>query len=263
MYKILNLFFLTKTFDNLNSFLAKKIFKIFKVFFIETKLNSLPENNHKLQEIDIKNEIKLLNKIKNENYTPWISKDDLPKLIKELNFNKNKILDVGAGSLSSYSYLEKNLNPLNYLYFDQPSFLATNKEIKSKLSLSNLVILESLKDLENDLDLVYFGSSLQYFKNYKEVMKKIFDKSKFILISLTPFFEHSHKNIIVVKQINMHPVIHYHYIFNIDNFINFMKVNKYTLINKNRNTKIKFMNFKNFKSDYKNIFMYDLIFKRK
>ena len=263
MYKILNLFFLTKTFDNLNSFLAKKIFKIFKVFFIETKLNSLPENNHKLQEINIDDEIKLLDKIKNENFIPWISKDNLPKLFKELNLKKNKILDVGAGNLSLYAYLEKILDPLNYLYFDQPSFLVTNKKIKSKLNLSNLVILENLENLENDLDLVYLGSSLQYFQNYKEVMNKIFDKTKFILISLTPFFEHSYKNIIVVKQINMHPVIHYHYIFNIDNFVNFMKANKYILINKNRNTKIKFMNFKNFKSDYKNIFMYDLIFERK
>ena len=57
MYKILNLFFLTKTFEHLNSFIAKKIFKIFKIFFVETKLVSLPNNNHFLNKINIQNEM--------------------------------------------------------------------------------------------------------------------------------------------------------------------------------------------------------------
>jgi len=263
MYKILNLFFLTKTFEHLNSFIAKKIFKIFKIFFVETKLVSLPNNNHFLNKINIQNEMDILKKINNKELVPWTSQENLLSLIKGLKFEQNKILDIGAGSLSLYAYLKENLKPLNYFYFDQPSFLTANKEIKSQLKLSNLEILENINNLKNDLDLVYFGSSLQYFQDYREIMKKIFNNGKFILISLTPFFENSGKKDIIVKQINMHPVIYYHYIFNIDEFINFMKKNNYILIKKNKNTKIKFINFKNFKSDYKNLFMYDLIFERK
>ena len=32
---------------------------------------------------------------------------------------------------------------------------------------------------------------------------------------------------------------------------------------KNRNSKIKFINFNNFKKEYKHLFMYDLMFKKK
>ena len=46
MYSILNKFLRTSYFDKLPKFLARKIFKIFKIFFVETNLKSLPKNNH-------------------------------------------------------------------------------------------------------------------------------------------------------------------------------------------------------------------------
>ncbi len=262
MYKILNLFFLTKTFDNLNSFFARKIFKILKIFFVETKMSSLPDENHKLNKIDINEEIEIFNKVKNENYIPWTAQDDLSELIQNLNLKENKLLDVGAGSLSLFAFLEKKIKKLEYLYFDQPLFSSTNEKIKLKFNLSNLKILKTLDNLDEDIELTYFGSSLQYFNDYKDILFKVFNKSKFILISLTPFFENSDKNNLIVKQINMHPTIYYHYIFNIEKFINFMKENNYILVKKNKNSKIKFINFKNFKKEYKHLFMYDLMFKK-
>ena len=263
MYRILNPFFLTKSFDNLNSFFSKKIFKILKIFFVETNLTKLPDDNHILKKIDIRNEIDIIKKVKGEEFVPWTSQEDFPKLISDLQLSRNKILDVGAGSLSLFSFLEKKLKKIEYIYYDQPAFISMNKEIKKKLNLSNLKILENLEDLDENFDLVYFGSSLQYFDNYREILKKIFNKTRFILISLTPFFENPEKNNLVVKQINMHPTIYFHYIFNMDNFINLMKINNYILIKKNINSRIKFINFKNFNKDYKNLFMYDLMFERK
>jgi len=262
MYKILNYFFLTKTFDNISSFVARKLFKIFKIFFVETKLNSLPQENHKLNEIDINKEIEIFNKVKKENYIPWTAQDNLYEIIKDQNLIEHKILDIGAGSLSLFAFLDKKIRNLQYLYFDQPLFNSLNKEIKIRLSLSNLKIIEDLNNLDNNIDLVYFGSALQYFDDYRSILFKVFNKSKFILISLTPFFENLDKNNIVVKQINMHPTIYYHYIFNIEKFVNFMKENNYILIKKNKNSKIKFINFKNFKNEYKHLFMYDLMFKK-
>ena len=262
MYKILNLFLLTKMFDNISSFIARKIFKIFKIFFVETKLNSLPQENHKLNKIDINQEIEIFNKVKNENFIPWTAQDNLYEIIKEHNLKENKILDIGAGSLSLFAFLDKKITNLKYLYFDQPLFCSLNKEIKLRLNLSNLKILHDLNNLDDNIDLVYFGSALQYFDDYRSILIRVFNKSKFILISLTPFFENLDKNNIVVKQVNMHPTIYYSYIFDIGKFVNFMKENNYILVKKNRNFKIKFINFKNFKKEYKDLFMYDLMFKR-
>ena len=46
MYKLLNKFLASKLFDNMPKYLARRIFKIFKIFFVETNLTSLPDNNH-------------------------------------------------------------------------------------------------------------------------------------------------------------------------------------------------------------------------
>ena len=46
MYKILNNFYQSNIFDKLPKVLTRKLFKIFKIFFVETNLVSLPKNNH-------------------------------------------------------------------------------------------------------------------------------------------------------------------------------------------------------------------------
>ena len=263
IYKILNYFFLTKNYDNISSFLARKLFKIFKIFFVETKLSSLPDENHKLTKLDIEKEIEIFNKVKNENYIPWTAQDNLDSIIMDLNLNENKILDIGAGSISLFAFLDKKIKNLKYLYFDQFQYSVLNEKIKSRLNLSNLKILKDLDNLDENIDLVYFGSALQYFSDYKNILSKVFNKSKFILISLTPFFENPNKDNLIVKQVNMHPTIYYHYIFNIERLVNFMKENNYILIKKNKNLKIKRINFKNFKKDYNHLFMYDLMLKKK
>ena len=62
----------------------------------------------------------------------------------------------------------------------------------------------------------------------------------------------------------MHPLINYLYLFNLDSFTKFMDENNYELVEKNINKVTKFLNFKNFdKQKYKNINMYDLLFKLK
>ena len=50
--KFLNFFFLSKIFERLNKFLAKKIFKLFKVFFVETNLSKLPITNYPLNNLE-------------------------------------------------------------------------------------------------------------------------------------------------------------------------------------------------------------------
>ena len=88
--------------------------------------------------------------------------------------------------------------------------------------------------------------------------------SQYLLISQTPFFknENINEDFIILKQINMHPNINFLYSFNYDRFINFMRKNNFILIGDSLNRVTKFLNFKNFKNKYKNIDMYDLLFKK-
>ena len=139
---------------------------------------------------------------------------------------------------------------LDYFFKDQNIVEEKIKIIIKSDNLSNLFTSDQKKQI--DFDIVYFGSSLQYIKNYKEELLTFFNKSKYILISQTPFFHNdllSEK--IILKQINMHPEINYLYLFNLNYFIKFMNKNNYELVEKNINKVTKFLNFKNF--DKKNI----------
>ena len=118
----------------------------------------------------------------------------------------------------------------------------------------------SLKD--RPLDFVFFGSSLHYTNNYKLILKKFFEnKAKNIILSHTPFYiSNKNKKDIILKQVNIHPVINYAYLFQYDNFISFMRDNNYVLISQNKNNLIKFLNFKNFSNDFSFINFLDLTF---
>ena len=63
------------------------------------------------------------------------------------------------------------------------------------------------------------------------------------------------KKEIIVKQLNLHPLINYLYFINLDFFIKFMKKNNYILVSKSHNKVIKFLNFKNLNKNYKNLHM--------
>ena len=49
---VLNLFLKSKIFENFNIVLIRKLFKIFKFFFVETELKALPKTNYPLTIID-------------------------------------------------------------------------------------------------------------------------------------------------------------------------------------------------------------------
>ena len=262
MYGYLNSFILSKTFDNLNSFFRKKFFKFFKIFFVETSLSVLPDNNHKIDSVNLEEEIKKFEVVFNEKIIPWTAQDNLINQIDKLGYKNIKFLDIGAGSLSLFAHLNNHYKNLNYLYFDLPKYIEINKKIKKKFDLKNLFLIENLDTLESNVDLTYFGSSIQYIQDYKILLKGLFNKTTYFLISLTPFFNGEKKDDIIVKQVNLADSIHYHYILNLDKFINFMGENHFTLVNKEISKKIKFVNFKNFKKKYNDMSMLDLLFKK-
>lgn len=263
MKHFLNYFFKSKLFDKTNNFLARKIFKFFKCFFVETNLRFLPKTNHPLNDSNFYkyNEFLLKKKINNDKI-PFISYSHLLDVLGVYSLFKKKIsfLDYGAGNLTLYKSFKEKFKNFSYYYYDQLFYQTLVKKIIKKNKLKNLFIFNK-KLKYKKFDFVYFGSSIQYLENYKKEISFFFKKAKFIIISQSPFFEHKIKENIIVKQLNLHPTINYLYFINLKLFIKFLKKNNYHLVNKSYNKVIKFINFKNFNKKYKNLRMYDLIFK--
>ena len=159
--------------------------------------------------------------------------------------------------------MSRKFKNIEYFFKDQILIEEKVKKIIENDKIKNLYLSDNFNVQE--IDLLYFGSSFQYIDNYKNILKSFFKKSKYILISQTPFFDNEHyKETIIIKQLNMHPNINYLNLFNFYFFLDFMKKNDYQLIEKNVNRVTKFLNFKNFdKNRFKDIDMYDLLFKYK
>tara|TARA_B100000513_G_C11843996_1_gene166862 strand:- start:135 stop:731 length:597 start_codon:yes stop_codon:yes gene_type:complete len=194
-----------------------------------------------------------------------MSYSHLPHLLELIYEREEKLnfFDYGGGNLNLYFYLNKKFEKIYYYFKDQNKVEEKVKDIIRNDGLKNLFVNNN--NIQSHIDILYFGSSLQYVENYKEELSLFFKKTKYILIAQSPFFQNENLDEkIILKQINMHPNINYLYLFNFDNFINFMDKNGYELVEKNINKVTKFLNFKNFnRQKYKNINMYDLLFKLK
>tara|TARA_B100000886_G_scaffold323681_1_gene267697 strand:- start:1213 stop:2001 length:789 start_codon:yes stop_codon:yes gene_type:complete len=252
----LNNFLNSNSFDNLNKFFARKFFKIFKFFFVETTLLELPETNYPAQTKSLIDDFDIdLNK------KPYISYEELLELISSMISEKKFIFyDYGAGNLKLFRYLDKKFDNLNYYFKDQDVINKNVLDVKIKKKLSNLYV-NNLQTIDK-INLLYFGSSIQYLKYYKKDLSQFFGKAEYILLAQTPFFNNKNKKeIFVIKQLNMHPTINYLYLFNSYYFLEFMENNNYVLIKKKRNKVTKFLNFKNFKKDFHDLDMYDYLFK--
>ena len=262
MTNLINLFLRSKYFDKVNIFISRKIFKIFKIFFVQTNLKNLPDQNYKINENDVLNEFHLSEKSLKKNKKPYITYSHLLDLIEVMNKKPLNFFDYGAGNLNLFFYLSKKIKEINYFYHDQIAMTKLLKDHMRNNEFKNLNFEYKLKELQ--IYLLYFGSSLQYLKAYKDEILKFKNNTKYLLISQTPFFKNVDlKNeFIILKQVNMHPNINFLYSFNYYLFIDFMKRNNFILIDANLNRVTKFLNFKNFKNEYKYTDMYDLLFKK-
>ena len=262
MYKLLNKFLRSDYFDRLPKFLARKIFKIFKIFFVETTLKSLPEINHP-PTISYSEQEKIITKKKDKFYRPFstcLYSLEILTIFKSLK-GKIRILDFGANNIDKFVYLDRYLNDWEYIYHDQPSYNNCISTLIQNNNLKNISVTNNLDELNGEIDFVFFGSSIHYINRYKEILDKIFKlKPKYLIFSHTPFYN-SDKNDkdIVMKQLNIHPVINYAYLLQYTSFTSLMSKNGYNLISQNKNNFIKFLNFKNFEN-FSFISFLDLIF---
>ena len=128
--------------------------------------------------------------------------------------------------------------------------------------MKNLFPITSINRLKK-LDLIYFGSSIQYFKNYNIFLKKILKKKpKYVFFSGTTFFKDNiDKEKWIVKQTNILPHTVYLYFFNLNKFISFFRKNNYKLVYYQKNKFAK-VNYKNFYPLLKKIVYLDILFVR-
>ncbi len=263
-------------YEFLNNFLSKKFTKFFpktinrkllrkyNIFFVPTDLKTLPRNFYPIA-TNLKKQIKLVENYDSKNkLIKFNTKMDIDIFLQNL-YKKRKFnyLDIGGDNIDLFLKLNNKLNINKYFIFNFKEVINIFKKIKIQFKVKNLYPITSIKKLKN-LDIVYFGSSIQYFKNYNIFLEKIFKKRpKYIFFSGTTFFKDNiEKEKWIVKQTNILPHTVYLYFFNLNKFITFFKKNNYKLVFYQRN-KFANVNYKNFYPLLKQVMYLDVLFIKK
>ncbi len=241
----------------------RKIFRRYNIFFIPTDKKRLPNNFYPITtNLGLQNQLvyKFNKKKRLINQT---TKKNLDKFLFNLYIKKNfSFFDVGGDNIDLYLYLSKKLNIKKYYISNFDEIILIFKKLKTKFNFTNLYPISRFKQPQN-VDFVYFGSCIQYFKDYKLYLKKICNsKPKYILFSGTSFyFDNYNHETLVVKQTNILPNLVFLYFFNYKKFVSFLSINGYKLIFKRKNLTNK-LNYKNFYPNLKKVDYLDLMFKK-
>ena len=141
--------------------------------------------------------------------------------------NKIRILDYGSNALAYANIVNKiNCKNISFRIFDP-----FNNKLNYKLPL-DITFFKDKKILKNNnWDMVYFGSSLQYIDKFNNLKDINFKKTKLIFITHTPISlmksykstQSNHKNLT-------------QYVHSFKEIESFMTKNKFKLIFKSRNT---------------------------
>lgn len=172
---------------------------------------------------------------------------------------KMTILDIGGGFGDSFIDLKFACPKLKveYTIYELPDLIKNSDEFSSQFP-EELFFTSDFSSLKPDI--ILFGSSLQYFENYREVISQVTKlNAKAILLTdhpmgIVPTF--------VCAQVNMANRIIPRFVFNKDEIINLFNESDYDLAMNSLNY-FSFHNFENYEGDYKNCHHTNLIFKRK
>ena len=156
-----------------------------------------------------------------------------------------------------YLFLKKKFSKIYIYVINQPKLNYHLQRFINKKKIDRITVLSNTDKLKNiKLDFVYFGSSLQYIKNYDKILKIILKKKiKYLYVSATSYFKSKDFNDkIILKQVNLLPTELYCYCFNYHYIFSLLKNYGYTKISEKQNSykKINFKNF-SFKINYLNI----------
>jgi hypothetical protein len=240
----------------------------FKYYFLKTNFKNLPHLNYP-EKGNLEYQKELIKKFDfSKKQSSFMTYPDLIKLLSsKFEFDKIlNILDIGGEKIDFYLSLKENFKNVRYFLHNQKSITDSFHMIKSEFDYKNFYIVDELNEiLTENFDFVNFGSCIQYFDNYEEVLKKITKNSKYIFFSGTHLYDSSNeifKKNIVVKQVNVLPQINYLFFFNRKNFFKIFFDNQYELIFEKENLTDK-VNYDNFNNFLENIQYSDFLFSKK
>ncbi len=173
---------------------------------------------------------------------------------------KLRILDIGAGFGLTYLYLLSNLETeIEYTALE----LKETVEILNEkyANYSNFKAVSDFQELDQDYEVVYFGSSLQYFEDYRETLNSVSKlHPSFILILDTPT---GNVKSFVTAQVNMEGRVIPRWVFSLLELQAHLETQGYRLVGK---TVVDWHqdihNFENFPAEYHHIRHMNLIFRR-
>ena len=266
-YSLINSLYLTNIVEKLPRIISRKIHKIFKIYFIPTKISVLPSLNYPISHnCNYQNE--LIKKFKiTQKQNSFMTYPDLVNLISSL-YPKNEefnFLDYGSENVDFYLKLKLIFPKVNYFIFNQKAIMDNLKIIKEENKFKNFNLIYNEKKLtENKYDFINLGSVIQYIQNYEALILNLINISKkHIFFSGTHFYKSIYKSKnIIVKQVNILPRTFYLYFFNKDIFKSiFLKHNfKIKLEDKNLTDNINYKNFQ--KEDFSSVGYLDILFEK-
>jgi len=142
------------------------------------------------------------------------------------------ILDIGGGFNNVYDFIINSSTKKIDVTVLETKMIVDLMKPETK-DIQNLNYVEDIDNSQKNFDIIYFGTSFQYFISLEEFLSKIFKlKAKYIVIADTIFLEK--KNSLITLQINTFPSIIPQKFNNIDEVINLFKNNNYNLIYKSK-----------------------------
>ena len=241
--------------------------KFFKYYFLRTDLKNLPNINYP-EKADLEYQKELIEKFKKSQSQsssmtcPHLMELLLMKFESYQNFN---FLDIGGEKIDFYLSLKKNFKNAKYFLYNQKSMIDPFYKIQKEFKYDDFNIIDNLEDIfHNNYDFVNFGSCIQYFDNYQEVLENITNNSKHIFFSGTHLYDTFNddqiKNIIV-KQVNVLPQVNYLFFFNRKIFFKIFEEKGYNFVFESKNLTDK-INYDNFNYYLKNIQYSDFLFSK-
>jgi len=126
----------------------------------------------------------------------------VPLILSVMDKDQFAILDIGGGVNSVFSHLDQTKKQQCFVLERPEVTLDLNSKIPKKYS-DHLKYIDSIVDIK-ELDIAYFGSSVQYIEGYEALIQKIATLSPELIIFSESIFTNENEDYFVL-QVNMFP----------------------------------------------------------
>lgn len=249
-------------------FIKRKINKkFFNFYFIPTNNSNLLNDNY-INNNNYDYQKKLIDDYKhNFQQNSFMTCPHLIELLL-IKFNSDEeimFLDMGADNVDFFLELNSKFRNVKYFFCNLKSVNSIFEKLKNENSYKNMFIIDTIDEVSNKkFDFINFGSSIQYFENYEDVLNKVSKIGNNIFFSGTTLFEtrnEKYNKNIIVKQINMYPDINYLYFFNKQYFYSIILKNNFKLLFEKKNLTDN-INYHNFHKIFDSINYMDFLFSK-